>query len=247
MPDAVYDSIGRVYRLYRQPDPRIAGQIMGALGEAVTILDVGAGTGSYEPKDRQVVAAEPSRVMISQRPQGSAPVVRSVAERLPFASGSFDAVLAIFTVHHWDSPRIGLQELARVARRIVILHYDQEIHGRFWLFEDYLPEANSLYAARTLDPSQVADEIGASRTETIPVPADCIDGFNWAYWRRPERYLDPDARACISSIALLHTDLVAERMEKLRSDLSDGTWRRRHGHLMALDTVDAGLRLVIRD
>jgi SAM-dependent methyltransferase len=243
----VYDEIGRIYSRYRQPDPRIAAQIERALGDADTVLDVGAGTGSYEPGGRRVVAAEPSNVMISQRPTGSAPAVRSVAESLPFESGSFDAVLAILTLHHWRSPRIGLREMARVGRRVVILHFDQEIHGRFWLFRDYIPEVNALPTAKTLDTSQVASEIGASRTETIPVPGDCIDGFNWAYWKRPERYLDPKARACMSGLALLEADLVAERMERLKADLADGTWHRRHGHLMALDSIDGGLRLVIRD
>jgi Methyltransferase domain len=242
-----YDRIGRLYSRFRRPDPRIAAQIDNALGNADTILNVGAGTGSYEPVQRRVVAAEPSSVMISQRPAGSAPVVRSMAESLPFGSGTFDAVLAIFTIHHWSQQRIGLRELARVGRRIVILHFDQEVHGRFWLFEDYLPESNALPVARHLDPRQVASEIGATRTETIPVPADCIDGFNWAYWRRPEIYLDPDARACISGLALLEDGLVASRMELLRRDLADGTWRRRHGHLLALDSIDAGIRLVIRD
>jgi len=243
----IYDEIGRLYSHHRQPDPRIAAQIDRALGDADTVLDVGAGTGSYEPGDRRVVAAEPSKVMISQRPTGSAPAVRSVAESLPFESGSFDAVLAILTLHHWRSPRIGLREMARVGRRVVILHFEQEVHGRFWLFTDYIPEVNTLPTARTLDPSEVASEVGASRTETIPIPGDCIDGFNWAYWKRPERYLDPEARACMSGLALLQDDLVAERMERLKSDLADGTWHRRHGHLMALDSIDGGLRLVIRD
>jgi SAM-dependent methyltransferase len=243
----VYDRIGTIYARHRRPDPRIAQQIERALGDAVTILDVGAGTGSYEPSDRRVVAAEPSTVMISGRPPGSAPVVRSVAESLPFESGSFDAVLAIFTVHHWASPRIGLKEIARVGRRVVILHFDEAVHSRLWLFTDYLPECNSLPSARPLDPGQVATEIRANRIETVPVPGDCTDGFNWAYWKRPEQLLDPDVRACISMLALLDEDLVASRMEMLRADLADGTWQQRHGHLLALDSVDAGLRLVIRD
>jgi SAM-dependent methyltransferase len=242
-----YDVIGRVYARHRRPDPRISAQIEAALGDARTVLDVGAGTGSYEPRHRVVVAVEPSEVMIAQRPQGSAPAVRSVAESLPFAPGSFDAVLAVLTVHHWRNPRVGLAEMARVGRRVVVLHFDPAVHNRFWLFSDYVPECNSLASARGLDDAEVAREIGATRTEIVPVPRDCIDGFNWAYWNRPHGYLDPEARACMSGLALLDHGMVAARMELLRSDLADGTWHRRHGHLLALDSVDAGLRLVVRD
>jgi SAM-dependent methyltransferase len=246
-PHSEYEVIGRLYSRHRRADPRIAAQIEAALGDARTVLDVGAGTGSYEPRDRIVVACDPSTVMISQRSPGSAPAVRSVAEALPFASGAFDAVLAVLTVHHWSAPRIGLRELARVARRVVVLHFDPVVHNRYWLVDDYLPECNDLRSSRPLTPEQVAREIGATRTETVPVPGDCIDGFNWAYWKRPDRYLDPEARACISNLALLTDELVAERMNRLRADLADGVWHRRHGHLLVLDSIDGGLRLVIRE
>jgi SAM-dependent methyltransferase len=242
-----YDVIGRLYSLHRRADPRIALQVESALGDARTVLDVGAGTGSYEPKDKAIVAAEPSEVMIGQRPPGSGPAVRSVAEYLPFATASFDAVLAIFTVHHWTSPRLGLREMRRVGGRVVILHFDPVVHNMFWLFSDYLPEAVDLRASQPPAPDEVASELGADRVEVVPVPADCTDGFNWAYWRRPEMYLVPEIRACISGIALLDDALVAERMELLRSDIDDGTWRRRHGHLLALDSVDGGLRLIVRE
>lgn len=242
-----YEVIGRLYSRHRRADPRIAAQIEAALGDAQTVLDVGAGTGSYEPRGRTVVACDPSPVMISQRTAGAAPAVLSVAEALPFPSGSFDAVLAVLTVHHWSAPRLGLRELARVGRRVVVLHFDPDVHCRYWLFDDYLPECNKLAMARLLTPEQVAREIGATRTETVPVPGDCVDGFNWAYWKRPERYLDPEARSCISNLALLADEMVAERMEQLRADLADGTWHRRHGHLMVLDSIDGGLRLVVRE
>lgn len=242
-----YDVIGRLYSKHRRPDPRIQAQIDAALGDARTVLDVGAGTGSYEPTERDVVAVEPSRVMISQRRPGSAPVVRSVAESLPFASGTFDAVLAVLTVHHWRNPRLGLREMARVGRRVVVLHFDPRVHNRFWLISDYLPECNSLDTAQIFDHEELAAEIGATRIEIVPIPGDCVDGFNWAYWNRPDRYLDPDVRACISGLALLEDRMVAARMELLRADLPDGTWHRRHGHLLALDSLDGGMRLVIRE
>lgn len=210
-------------------------------------MNVGAGTGSYEPRGRQVVAVEPSAVMISQRRPDGAPVVRAVAESLPFRSGSFDAALAVLTVHHWPSQVAGLREVSRVARRVVVLHYDPSVHFGFWMSTDYVPETAGLESARGMDHLQIASEIGATRIETVPVPGDCSDGFYWAFWRRPERYLDPEVRSCISGLALLDAALVEERMEKLRSDLADGTWHRRHGHLLALDSVDGGFRLVIRE
>ena len=139
-----YDRIGRLYSRHRRPEPRIAARITQALGDASTVLNIGAGTGSYEPLGPGVVAVEPSPVMISQRPDGAAPVVQAVAEALPFAAGSFDAALAVFTVHHWTDVRAGLDEITRVARRVVILTFDPAVHAGFWLLEDYLPESNDL-------------------------------------------------------------------------------------------------------
>jgi len=242
-----YDTIGRAYARYRRPDPRIAIQIETALSDAVTVVDVGAGTGSYEPPGRRVVAVEPSGVMARQRADSAAPVVHAVAEELPFTDGAFDAAMAIFTIHHWTDVIAGLHDMVRVGRRVVVLTFDPEVHSTFWLTTDYVPEANALPSARIIGPEVVADTIDADRVETVPVPADCIDGFNWAYWRRPDAYLHPDVRACISGLALLPADLVARRMERLRSDLADGTWERRHGRLLDLDMIDGGLRLVVRE
>jgi len=246
MTGAGYDRIGTVYARHRRPDPRVAQQIGAALGDAATVVNVGAGTGSYEPVDRTVVAVEPSLVMIDQRPAISAPVVQAVAERLPFGDGVFDAAQAVLTVHHWVDPIAGLAEMARVARRVVVLTFDPVAHKSFWFFDDYIPESASLPSTNTVDPDLVAEVIGADRIEIVPVPADCVDGFNWAFWNRPQAYLDPEVRACMSGLALLDDDLVARRMEKLRGDLEDGTWQGRHGHLLDLDSIDGGLRLVVR-
>jgi SAM-dependent methyltransferase len=193
-----------------------------------------------------VIAVEPSSVMVAQRPVGAAPVVRAVAERLPFPGGAFDAAMAVLTIHHWSDVTGGLRELARVARRIVVLTFDPAVHERFWLFDEYLPEVSTLPVAQVLRPEAVAEIVGADRIEPVLVPADCIDGFNWAFWRRPEAYLDPEVRACMSGLAVLPAGLVAERMERLRSDIDDGTWHSRHGHLLDLDAIDGGMRLVIR-
>jgi len=241
----LYDGIGRAYARHRRPDPRVAAQIGRALGEARTILNVGAGTGSYEPPDRAVVAVEPSPVMAAQRPRGAAPVVRAVAESLPFADRSFDAALAVFTIHHWTDITGGLSEMARVARGVVVLTFDPVVHGQFWLF-DYVPEVNTIPSYLGMHPDAVAEVIGAQWIEPVMIPADCVDGFNWAYWRRPERYLDSEVRACMSGLALLPDDLVARRMEQLRADIDDGTWHARHAELLEMDAIDGGLRLVVR-
>jgi SAM-dependent methyltransferase len=241
-----YDGIGRSYAHHRRPDPRIAAHLATALGDARRIVDVGAGTGSYEPAGASVVAVEPSAVMVAQRPAGAAPVVHAVAEALPFPDGAFDAAMAVLTIHHWSDVGGGLREMVRVAPRIAVLTFDPAVHERFWLFSEYLPEVPSLPVAQVLPPDAVAEIVGADRVEPVLVPADCVDGFNWAFWRRPEAYLDPEVRACMSGLALLPVDLVAKRMERLRSDIADGTWDARHRRLLDLDAIDGGMRLVIR-
>ncbi len=248
MPSAVplYDGIGRAYARHRRPDARVAAQIEAALGAASTVVDVGAGTGSYEPADKVVTAVEPSPVMAAQRAVAAAPVVRAVAESLPFPADCFDAAMAVLTIHHGSDVVGGLQEMVRVARRVVVLTFDPVVHSSFWVFSDYLPEVNDLAASHVLSPEAVAAVIGAQRIEPVPVPSDCADGFNVAFWRRPEAYLDPEVRACMSGLAMLDADLVAERMDRLRSDLADGTWEARHGDLLQADTFDGGLRLVVR-
>jgi SAM-dependent methyltransferase len=246
MVKATYDTIGQNYARYRQPDPRIARQIDAALGDAELVLNVGAGTGSYEGHDRRVVAVEPSEVMVAQRPSGAAPAVRALAGALPFSDGSFDAAMAIFTVHHWSDTAAALTELCRVADGIVILTFDAQVHAQHWLFKEYLPEAVTLDSWRTPPVEVVAETVGADRIEVVPVPADCVDGFNWAYWRRPELYLDPIVRSCISGLAQMPDALVASRMEQLAADLADGTWLSRHAALAQLDSVDGGFRLVVR-
>lgn len=241
-----YDRIGSVYARHRRPDPRVAAQIDRALGDGTTIVNVGAGTGSYEPANRHVVAVEPSAVMISQRRPGTAPALRAVAEHLPFADRSFDAALALLTVHHWPDASAGLAEMSRVARRLVIFTFDPVVHMDFWMVQDYLPESGALPSTDVISPEAVAEAVGAQSIEVVPVPADCIDGFYWAYWCRPRAYLDPEVRACISGIAQLDDELVAERMVRLAADLDDGTWEKRHGHLRARSSIDGGFRLVVR-
>jgi SAM-dependent methyltransferase len=240
----IYDRIGLRYAQRRRPDPRIAARLHQALGDARKVVNVGAGSGSYEPANRHVVAVEPSEVMIKQRPRDAAPVVRAVAEALPFENDQFDAALAVLTVHHWTDSKRGLAELRRVARRQVIFTWDPTHLARFWFTRDYLPEAVALDAGFTTLQATVA-LLGAATVEPVPVPHDCHDGFFAAYWRRPEAYLDPDVRAGISGFGILDKNVVEDALELLAEDLESGEWYRRNEQLFELDEIDLGYRLVV--
>ena len=240
-----YDRIGRTYERHRRPDPRVAARIEAALGGAASVVNVGAGTGSYESAGRRVVGVEPSQVMIAQRPRGAAPVVRAVAEALPFADRSFDVATAILTVHHWTDFRRGLREMRRVARgRLVVLTWDRaRFPEAFWFTRDYVPEVCE--AERGLPAlAEIAAALAPCAVEVVPIPHDCTDGFFGAYWRRPEAYLDPDVRAAISGLARLG-DAVEPAVARLAADLASGAWERRYGHLRAQGEIDLGYRLVV--
>jgi SAM-dependent methyltransferase len=242
----VYDRIGAGYRAVRRPDPRIAAIIRKAIGDATTVLDVGAGTGSYEPSDVRVLAVEPSAVMVAQRPAGAAPVVRGVAEALPVADGAVDVAMASQTHHHWTDAARGLAEMRRVSRRQVVFTWDQTVAAReFWLVRDYLPEVSE--RERGLPALDAAVQALGPDVSVVPVPVphDCVDGFLAAYWRRPEAYLDPAVRAGISGLALLDQRLVERAVARLAADLADGTWARRYADLAARAELDVGYCLVI--
>jgi SAM-dependent methyltransferase len=243
----LYDRIGEGYTATRRPDPRIAARIDAALGDAVTVVNVGAGTGSYEPAGRSVTAVEPSEVMIAQRPAGSAPVVRAAAEALPFPDRSFDAAMAVWTVHHWDDPAAGLAELGRVARgRVVIATWDPAFASGFWLTARYLPRAREHDVGRFPGPAAIGAALGRSLSvEPIPIPRDCADGFIGAFWARPEAYLDPAVRAGISTLAGAPEGTHDEGLARLAADLESGEWEARFGHLRGVEEVDLGYRLVV--
>ncbi len=239
----LYDKIGVGYNARRRPDPRIAASILDALGDARSVVNVGAGAGSYEPTDRHVVAVEPSPTMIRQRPPGSAPVVQASATALPFHDDAFDAALAVLTVHHWPDRAGGLRELQRVAQdRAVILTWEPDA-ARFWLVEDYFPALATLDRAIFERLDELQRILGPLEIQPLPIPYDCVDGFLGAYWRRPEAYLDAMVRGAISTFTKIGD--VEPGLSKLRSDLADGTWRRRHGHLLERDALDLGYRLLI--
>jgi SAM-dependent methyltransferase len=210
------------------------------------VVNVGAGSGSYEPADRDVTAVEPSEVMIAQRPPGSAPVVRAVAEALPFANGSFDATTAILTIHHWQDLAAGLGELRRVARdRVVVVMYDAEVNLRLWIIRDYLPEIVTGHARFLPSVADVVAALPGASVEPILVARDCSDRMFGTLWGRPEDYFDPDVRRATSVWQLLPPGVAERAVSQPRDDLASGRWDERHGHLRELPELDTGLRLVI--
>jgi len=239
---AKYDVIGQGYRNYRLPDPRIASLLQQALADSNTILNIGAGVGSYEPAGRQVVALEPSWIMIGQRPAGAAPVVQGAAEALPFGDDSFDAAMGVLTLHHWEDPARGLREALRVSRqRLVLLSWVGYVN-HFWLF-DYFPEIKTI-DERIFPSLAWIEEITGCRVEAEPllIPGDCSDGFMCAWWRRPEAYLDAGVRTAISTFAVLEN--VEQRLQALQQDLEDGSWKRRYGYLLQRESMDYGYRVL---
>jgi methyltransferase family protein len=238
-----YDTIGAAYTVTRRTEPRIAAQVWAALGDARTVLNVGAGTGSYEPSGCDVTAVEPSAVMRAQRPAGAAPCVDAVAESLPFEDQSFDAAMAFATIDHWQDPIAGLREMRRVARRVVVFTKDFSDPDLFWLDRDYLPERADLLVGRP-SLTELARAIGA-RMEPVLIPWDCADGFYEAYWRRPGAYLDERVRRGMSIWARVGPAAEQRAVHSLRDDLASGRWAERHRDLVDLDAAELGDRLLI--
>jgi SAM-dependent methyltransferase len=241
-----YDTIGRTYSATRRADPRIAARIVGALGDAPTVVNVGAGTGSYEPDDRVVVAVDPSITMLRQRDARAAPAVLARAEALPFGDGMFGAALASLTVHHWNDIEGGLREMARVARRQVVFYFEPAQSPSAWIVKEYLPEILELASEQNAPGlERIASVLAVRHVEPVPVPADCADGFTGAFWNRPEAYLDPAVQAGSSSFAQLPPETLRAGIERLRRDLETGAWDERHGALRAMRETDIGYRLLV--
>jgi SAM-dependent methyltransferase len=238
----LYDRIGSAYAATRRTDPRIAARVWAALGDARTVLNVGAGTGSYEPPDRDVTAVEASAVMRSQRPWGAARCLAADAGRLPFADQSFDAAMSVLSDHHWSDPLAGLREMRRVARRVVVFQFDTTRHDAFWLTRDYLPEFAEL--ARGLTLAERAEAIGA-RMEPVPIPWDCADGFLHAYWRRPAAYLQPAVRRTVSVWARIGAVAEERAVRALRADLDSGRWAARNHPITGIEAADLGARILV--
>ena len=242
-----YDRFGRSYAATRTEDLRIATAIHAALGNAASVLNVGAGTGSYEPSDRSVTAVEPSAVMRAQRPPGAAPCVDASAEALPFPDGSFDAAMAILTDHHWSDREGGLRELRRVARRVVVFQWNPTWVDRFWLAAQY-----AVFAPPPPPPpadwwSVLRAGLDEPREVSVPIPHDCRDGFLMAFWRRPEAYLEPVVQANISVFARMAAERRAALTGTLRADLESGAWALRNGWLLEREALDLGYRVLVAE
>lgn len=245
--DVDYGEIGSNYARYRQPEPAIAAQILEALGDARTVLNVGAGAGSYEPADREVTAVEPSASMRAQRPTHLGDAIGAVAENLPFVDASFDASMATVTVHQWSDLERGLAEMRRVTRDpIVLLVCDPERMHDYWL-NDYIPEVRAIEARRFPAIARIAAALGGGQVEVfrVPIPLRCRDGFNEAYYGRPEAFLDPDARLACSSWSLVPTTAVERFVTHLSRDLASGRWDEKYGQFRSQPFFDGPLRLIV--
>lgn len=239
---ALYDTIGLDYASLRRPDPRIAKAIHVHLEGAASVLNVGAGAGSYEPARLKVTAVEPSAAMIRQRPESDAVVVQATAEALPFEDKAFDASMAILTVHHWGDVRKGLREMRRVTRgKIVVLTFDPVLTN-FWLL-DYLPELGRLDQRQTPRMADFEAALGQVQRIAVLIPHDCTDGMLCAYWRRPAAYLDAKVRRSISSFWKIGD--VSEPLRRLEDDLQSGEWERKYSHLLNLEACDFGYHLLV--
>lgn len=241
-----YDRHAAAYPRQRKADPRIAAYVNAALADAHSVVNVGAGAGSYEPEDRYVLAVEPSSGMRAQRPSHLAPAIDAMAEDLPFDDDSVDAAMAMITIHHWRDPAVGLRELRRVARGpVVLLTFDPDALGDYWMLRDYLPEALADDQRRFPSIDQMAKALGELAVESIPIPADCDDGFFEAYFARPEAFLDPEVRGAQSVWPRLADGVQERALKALSEDLASGSWDERYGHLRSTQAYDGALRLVV--
>jgi ubiquinone/menaquinone biosynthesis C-methylase UbiE len=245
---AAYDDLGVNYSDFRRADPRIEARIRAALGDARSVVNVGAGTGSYEPRDREVIAVEPSPLMIAKRPRGVAPALRGVAEALPLGDQSVDAAMGTLTIHHWNDLDAGLAEMRRVARkRIVLLTIDAERNSEIWTLSEYFPAAAQAEREKMPAMTALADKLPEAKVEIVPAPSRCQDEFTSALWDRPELFLEPETLRASSLWHQLSPELIRHGQERLRADLASGRWDEKHGHLRTLPELDIGLRLVCEE
>lgn len=244
--DADYGRIGRGYAQIRQPDPRIEAIVWNALGDAQSVVNVGAGAGSYEPRDREVTAVEPSASMRAERPADRVSAIDATAQALPFEDDSFDAAMASVTIHQWPELEKGLGEMRRVARGpVVILTFAPQVPEEWWQ-PVYVPELYDVEAKRMPELDRVAAALGGQvDIQVVPVPADCTDGFGQAFFARPEATLDPEIRRAMSAWSFVADDVVARYERELGDDLASGAWDEKWGRFRTLPAFDVGMRLVV--
>jgi SAM-dependent methyltransferase len=243
--DADYGKIGTSYADYRRPEARIGAFIVQALAGARTVVNIGAGTGSYESQAFEITAVEPSATMRAQRPAHLSPAIDAVAEALPFPDDAFDAAMTTYSVHQWSDLKAGLREMRRVARGpVVVLGGDPDRVCDYWL-HDYAPRMMEIEAARYPSIREIAATLGGTVEVTqVPVPFDCTDGFIEAYYGRPERLLDPEARKACSAWSFVDEQLAAQYVEALREAIESGAWDARYGHLREQPDYEGSLVLV---
>lgn len=248
MSDAAYDELGVNYTDFRRSDPRIAARIWSALGDAASVVNVGAGAGSYEPRDREVIAVEPSPLMIAKRPSAAAPALKGVAEALPLDDQSVDAAMGTLTIHHWNDLDAGLDEMRRVARkRIVLLTIDAEKNAEIWTLSEYFPRAAQAEREKMPTMQGLEAKLPNATIEVVPAPSRCQDEFTSALWDRPELFLEPETLRASSLWHQLPAEVVEAGQERLRADLASGRWDEKHGHLRSLPELDIGLRLICEE
>jgi len=237
-----YDQLAEQYKTYRQPDPKIAARIQFHIQGAQRVLNVGAGMGSYEPEDCEVVAIEPSHDMIAKRKRDKATLIQGFAENLPFKDNDFDVSMGILTLHHWLDITLGLKEMLRVSKDKIVIFTWIGYGSDFWL-EDYIPEIIGVDEKLFPTIEELEQILGDISVETIEIPYDCTDGFMCAYWRRPEAYLDQKVRKAISTFSRIPD--IQEGLNRLQDDISSGVWRKEHSHLFEKESLDLGYRLVV--
>lgn len=246
----IYNQIGSFYSQTRREDPAIYNKIIGALGNSKTVINIGAGTGSYEPRDRTVVAVEPSEVMIKQRSFQCIPSVRAMADSLPFIDKSFDASMTVISIHHWHpNQRKGIEEMRRVARnKVLIVTYDSRVCEQMWLTTDYIPETANLDRDTLPTPEDICEWLNCNtKVETIPISRDTPDWMFGSFWAHPERVLDPIARASTSGFSRQPKKVIDRVVANISRDLESGKWDEKYGHLRELVEYDAGLRIITAD
>lgn len=245
MASADYDQVGKHYSVFRHPDRRIARLIHEPLLQAKTLINIGAGTGSYEPEGKTITAVDPSATMLNQRPNNpDVTAIQAYAEHLPFEDNAFDGAMAILTLHHWQDWKKGLMEAKRVTRGKVVLLTWFGMPDGFWLYE-YFSELAHIDKGLFPGPEDIASVLGKIDILDVPIPRDCTDGFLCAYWARPERYLDEQVRSAISTFSRISQASISEGVSKLSDALANGSWHKKYQHLLASSEQDYGYRLVV--
>jgi SAM-dependent methyltransferase len=240
--DAIYDEIGINYSVTRCTDPEIAKQLYSELDAAIRIVNIGAGTGSYEPENMQLVAVEPSAEMISQRKTGSYPVEKAFAEKLPFENSSFSHAMTVLSMHHWENRPLAFSEINRVAtEKFVAITWDPESEP-FWLTRDYFPEIYEMDKRIFPGLEELNDHFDEVQVNPLKIPGDCKDGLFAAFWKRPEAYLSSRVRQSTSPFSKVKN--LSEGLHRLEEDLASGLWAKNNHAILDSSSLDVGYRVI---